>query len=138
MAMLPLSTNEEGECVAFPDVCDTPAGDEVVPVAYPNSALLEQADMTTVSTTVFIVGKNAVTENTEIAMSSGDEAGLAGGVVSGTTGGACRFRLGSAVVMIEGYAAAFCGTRIEQNGDHTNAPLGVQVVPSQGKVFVVP
>ena len=64
MAMLPLSTNEEGECVAFPDVCDTPAGDEVVPVAYPNSALLEQADMTTVSTTVFIVGKNAVTENT--------------------------------------------------------------------------
>lgn len=136
--MLPLSTNEDGECAAFPDVCDTPAGDDVVPVPYPNSALLEQADMATVSTTVFIVGKNAATENTEIAMSSGDEAGRAGGVVSGTTGGSCRFRLGSAVVLIEGYAAAFCGTRIEQNGDNTNAPHGIQVAPSQGKVFVVP
>ena len=91
-----------------------------------------------VSTTVFIVGKNAATENTEIAMSSGDEAGRAGGVVSGTTGGSCRFRLGSAVVLIEGYATAFCGTRIEQNGDNTNAPHGIQVAPSQGKVFVVP
>ncbi|NBU42197.1 MAG: DUF4150 domain-containing protein [Planctomycetia bacterium] len=138
MQMLPLSTNEEGACLAFPDVCDTPAGDEVVPVPYANSAVLEQADMTTVSATVFIVGKNAVTENTEIVMSGGDEAGVAGGVVSGTTAGPCRFRLGSSVVSIEGYAAAFCGTRIAQNGDTTNAPHGIQVAPSQGKVFVVP
>lgn len=136
--MHPLSTTEAGECVAFPDVCDTPAGDEVVPVPYSNAALLEQADMTTVSTTVFIVGKNAVTENTEIAMSSGDEAGAVGGVVSGTTGGPCRFRLGSSIVSIEGYDAGYCGTRIGQNGDNTNAPHGVQVAPSQGKVFVVP
>lgn len=136
--MLPISTNEEGECVAFPDVCETPEGDEVVPVAYLNSALLAQADMATVATTVFIVGKNAATENTEIVMSSGDEAGVSGGVVSGTTGGPCRFRLGSAVVAIEGYAAAFCGTRVGHNGDNTNAPHGVQVAPSQGKVFVVP
>jgi len=136
--MLPLSTNEEGESVAFPDVCDTPAGDEVVPVPYPNSAALEQADMATVATTVFIVGKHAVTENTEIAMSSGGEAGVAGGVVSGTSGGPCRFRLGSSVVSIEGYDAAFCGTRIGHNGDNTNAPHGIQVAPSQAKVFVVP
>jgi hypothetical protein len=136
--MLPASTTETGQCVAFPDACKTPAGPTVVPVPYPNTAQLDQSDMATVSTTVFIVGKNAVTENTEITSSSGDEAGVEGGVVSGTIKGPARFRLGSSIVSIEGYAAAYCGTQIGQNGNNNNAPLGVQVTPSQGKVFVAP
>lgn len=136
--MRPASTTEDGQCVAFPDACKTPAGQAVVPVPYPNTAQLDQSDMATVSTTVFIVGKNAVTENTEITSSSGDEAGVEGGVVSGTIKGPARFRLGSSIVSIEGYAAAYCGTQIGQNGNNNNAPLGVQVTPSQGKVFVAP
>jgi hypothetical protein len=135
--MLPASTTETGQCVAFPDACKTPAGPTVVPVPYPNTAQLDQSEMATVSTTVFIVGKNAVTENTEITSSSGDEAGVEGGVVSGRIKGPARFRLGSSIVSIEGYAAAYCGTQIGQNGNN-NAPLGVQVTPSQGKVFVAP
>jgi hypothetical protein len=136
--MLPASTNERGQCSAFPDACKTPSGEAVVAVPYRNTARLDEADMATVATSVFIVGKNAVTENTEIAMSSGDEAGVEGGVVSGTIRGSARFRLGSGAVSIEGYAVAYCGTQIAQNGDNTNAPLGLQVAPSQGKVFVQP
>lgn len=133
-----LSSNEKGQCLSFPDVCKTPAGETAVAVPYANSARLDQSDMSTVSSTVFIVGKNAVTENTEITASTGDEAGVDGGVVSGTIKGPCRFRLGSSAVSIEGYAAAYCGTQIGQNGDNNNAPHGVQVAPSQGKVFAVP
>jgi hypothetical protein len=136
--MLPASSTEKGQCVSFPDVCKTPAGPAVVPVPYSNTAQLNQTNMSTASQTVFLVGKNAVTENTEITMSSGDEAGSIGGVISGTIKGPCKFRLGSSIVFIEGYAAAYCGAQIGHNGNNNNAPLGVQVVPSQEKVFVAP
>jgi len=136
--MLPASSTEKGQCVAFPDVCKTPAGPVVVPVPYPNMAQLNQTKMPTASQTVFLVGKNAVTENSEITMSSGDEAGSIGGVISGTIKGPCKFKLGSSVVFIEGYAAAYCGSMIGHNGNNNNAPLGTQVAPSQNKVFVSP
>jgi phage tail tape-measure protein len=136
--MLPASSTEKGQCVAFPDVCKTPAGPAVVPVPYPNMAQLNQTKMPTASKTVFLVGKNAVTENSEITMSSGDEAGSLGGVISGAIKGPCKFKLGSSVVFIEGYAAAYCGSLIGQNGNNNNAPIGTQVAPSQNKVFVSP
>jgi len=137
--MLPASSTEKGQCVAFPDVCKTPAGPAVALVPYSNTAQLNQTNMATASQTVFLVGKNAVTENSEISMSSGDEAGSIGGVISGTNKGPCKFQLGSSIVFIEGYAAAYCGTQISQNGNsNNNAPLGVQVAPSQNKVFVAP
>lgn len=136
--MLPASSTEKGQCVAFPDVCKTPAGPAVVLVPYSNIAKLDQTKMSTAAQTVFLVGKNAVTENTEITTSSGDEAGSIGGVISSMNKGPCKFKLGSSVVLIEGYAAAYCGTQIGQNGSNNNAPLGVQVAPSQNKVFVAP
>jgi uncharacterized Zn-binding protein involved in type VI secretion len=101
-------------------------------------AQLNQTKMPTASKTVFLVGKNAVTENSEIMMSSGDEAGSLGGVVSSMIKGPCKFKLGSSVVFIEGYAAAYCGSLIGHNGNNNNAPLGTQVAPSQNKVFVSP
>jgi hypothetical protein len=136
--MLPASSTEKGQCVAFPDVCKTPAGPAVALVPYSNIAKLNQTNMATAAQTVFLVGKNAVTENSEITMSSGDEAGSIGGVVSSMNQGPCKFKLGSSIVFIEGYAAAYCGTQIGQNGNNDNAPLGVQVAPSQNKVFVAP
>jgi hypothetical protein len=136
--MLPASTTEKGECAAYPNTCKTPAGETVVLLPYANHAALEHSDMNTVASTVFIVGKNAVTENSEIVASSGDEAGVDGGVISGTVSGSCRFRLGSSAVSIEGYAVAYSGTLIGQNGANANAPSGIQVSPSQARVFVEP
>ncbi len=136
--MLPASSTEKGQCVSFPDVCKTPVGPAVVPLPYPNMAQLNQVKMPTASKTVFLVGKNAVTEKSEIAMSSGDEAGSIGGVISSTIKGPCKFQLGSSTVFIEGFAAAYCGSQIGHNGNNNNAPLGVQVAPSQNKVFVSP
>ena len=85
--MLPASSTEKGQCVSFPDVCKTPVGPAVVPLPYPNMAQLNQVKMPTASKTVFLVGKNAVTEKSEIAMSSGDEAGSIGGVISNSIKG---------------------------------------------------
>ena len=136
--MLPASSTEKGQCVAVPDVCKTPAGPAVALVPYSNTAQLNQTNMATAAQTVFLVGKNAVTENSEITRSSGDEAGSIGGVVSSMNQGPCKFKLGSSIVFIEGYAAAYCGSMIGHNGNNNNAPLGTQVAPSQNKVFVAP
>lgn len=75
----PAATNSaQGSCFALSDVCKTPVDGEEKPVAYPNTAMLQQSLMQTLSQKVFIVGKHAATVTTEISMSSGDEAGEGG------------------------------------------------------------
>lgn len=90
----------EGVCMAFPDVCNTPAGTAMVPVPYPNIAQL--ADATGVASTVTAGGKPVIVKSSEIPTSSGDEAGSGGGVGSGTIGGPCRFTSASGTVLAEG------------------------------------
>ena len=88
----PASSNgPAGICVAHNDVCKTPTNaaagiapdaEAEVPVAYTNVAALQQATLPTLAQKVFIVGKHGATTNTEIWMSTGNEAGTGGGVVS--------------------------------------------------------
>jgi uncharacterized Zn-binding protein involved in type VI secretion len=138
--MLPASTNGDGQCFAFPDVCKTPTPGGPVPLPYPNIAMLTQASSGTLSSKVKIMGKKAATENTEISMSSGDEAGSAGGgVVSNKIKGSAKFKQGSSKVKIEGHGAAYLGAMIGQNdASNSNMPAGHQVSPSQTKVTVMP
>jgi hypothetical protein len=138
--MLPASTNGDGQCFAFPDVCKTPTPGGPVPLPYPNIAMLTQASGGTLSSKVKIMGKKAATENTEISMSSGDEAGSAGGgVVSNKIKGSAKFKQGSSKVKIEGYGAAYHGAMVGQNdASNSNMPAGHQVSPSQTKVTVMP
>src|SRR5882724_12641504 len=89
-----------GLSTVFPDVCKTPTPAGPVPIPYPNIGMVPQA--TKVSTKVKIVGMDAVIENSEIPMSQGDEAGTAGGVVSGKNMDKIVFKKGSAKVTIEG------------------------------------
>lgn len=141
--MFPASTDERGDCEAFPDACRrvgrAAAEDEATPppTAFVNRASFDEADMDTVAGTVFITGANAVTEHSLLRGSAG-EPEAAGGLVSGTIAGSCRVRLGSSTVMIEGHPAAYCGTLVGQNGPNANAPDGRQMSPSQGVVFVSP
>ncbi len=144
----PASNNgPRGRSVAHVDVCITPVippegacGEaEEVPVAYTNTALLQQATLPTLAQKVFVVGKHAVTTNTEIWMSTGDEEGTGGGVVSGSVAGACRVKTGSRKVFIEGHGAAFLGVTIGHNNTaNCNAPVGRQEHASQEKVFFGP
>jgi hypothetical protein len=106
---------------------------------YPNTALLEQSIVPTMAMSVKIVGFYAATVQTQISMSSGDEAGSMGGVVSNMVVGPCQFKLGSETVKMEGQAAAYFGSLVGQNNtSNANVPVGSQISPSQVSVTVAP
>ena len=126
-----------GTCNAFPDTCKTPAPPgPPVPVPYPNMGMFTQANRATCSMKVKVLNQNVVTVNSQIPMTSGDEAGSAGGVVSGIIKGPAKASRGSMKVKVEGLAVVFQTCTIGQNGVSANAPMGVQDSPSQTKVFV--
>jgi|SRR6185295_2879243 len=137
--MFPATTNGGGQC-AIPgplDTCKTPSPGGPVPLPYPNMATLSQADGGTCSDKVKIMNNKACTVKTEITMSSGDEAGTAGGgVVSSKFKGPVTFKSGSAKVKIEGEKAVHATSTTGHNGTNANMPSGVQVAPSQTKVMV--
>ena len=85
---------------ASPDVCKTPAPGGPVPVPYPNFA--RTCDLTDGSRNVLIEGKSVAVERARIARSTGDEAGKAGGVVSGVTRGSLTWVDSTHNVLIEG------------------------------------
>jgi hypothetical protein len=101
--------------------------------------MLTQASGGTLSSKVKIVGKKAATTKTEISMSSGDEPGTIGGVVSNKFKGPAKFKKGSSKVKVEGSPIVHVTSMIGQNGvSNANHPAGVQVAPSQTKVLVMP
>jgi hypothetical protein len=134
--MFGISTKAAGQCDTTPDTCNTPSPTGPVPIVYPNMAMLTQANPGTLSTKVKIENQSACTKSTVITMTSGDEAGTAGGLVSGMFKGPAQFKKGSATVTIEGQPAVFQTCTVGQNGTNANAPVGVQTVTSQSKVTV--
>lgn len=91
---------KQGVCMAFPDVCLTPAGNSQVPIPYPNIAQLSSADGA--SSDVLAGGIEVILEGSEIANSSGGEAGTGGGVTSGTQNDKCTFTSFSSTVKANG------------------------------------
>lgn len=138
--MMGASTNGGGSC-AVPgpvDACKTPSPAGPVPIPYPNLAQLSQAKGGTCSSKVLISNKRTVVHTTEISMSSGDEAGTVGGVVSSKFKGPCKFKKGSSKVLAEGKKVVYVTCMIGHNGSNANMPAGTQVAPSQNKVTVQP
>ena len=132
--MMPASTKAGGLCMAMPDVCKTPAPPAPpIPIPYPNLGMLTMAVGTV--PTVLVMNMEAVVQTTKIPMSSGDEAGVAGGVVSGMNMGEIAFKLASSKVKFGGKAAVFVTAMTGQNGSNANA-VGAQMAPSQAKVLV--
>lgn len=136
--MFPASTKGGGQSMTPgpTDVCKTPAAPSPIPLPYPNIAMLTQAKGGTCSSKVKIENKATVLQNTEISMSSGDEAGTVGGVMSNKFKGPCKFKQGSGKVKAEGKKVAYVTCMVGHNGNNANMPAGVQVAPSQTKVMV--
>ena len=138
--MFPASTNAGGQAMGNPDTCKTPAPPAgPVPIPYPNIAMLTDANGGTCSKKVKFMNKKVVVQTTQISKSSGDEAGSAGGVVSGKNMGEATFKLGSNGVKIEGQKAVYVNCMTAHNGVSANLPAGgTQMAPSQTKVKVAP
>jgi hypothetical protein len=136
--MFPASSKGGGQCMCnAPDVCKTPAppSPSPVPIPYPNIGMVNMA--TNTSTKVKFVHMEAVTLKSKIPSSSGDEAGVAGGVVSGGNMQEIQFKKGSSKVKIEGQPCVHQTSPTGQNGSNANT-MGCQVAPSQVKVMVAP
>jgi len=89
-----------GVSLAFPDVCNTPSPVGPVPIPYPNVAL--SSDTAQGSKQVTCDGNPICLADSTFAVSTGDEAGSAGGVVSGVIKGKAEFVLYSFDVKVEG------------------------------------
>lgn len=87
--------------IVFPDVCKTPTPGGPVPIPYPNIGKAADTDKGPKSVTVD--GEMPMVKGAIYTVSSGDEAGTAGGgVVSGKTKGECEFMMYSFDVKFEG------------------------------------
>jgi hypothetical protein len=89
-----------GMSMAFPDVCKTPSPAGPVPIPYPNIA--QSSDSDKGAETVKCDGNPTCVKDSNFKMSSGDEAGSAGGVVSSKTKGKAEFVNFSFDVKFEG------------------------------------
>jgi hypothetical protein len=98
--------------------------------------MMNQAQNT--STKVKFVGKEVVTLKSKISRTMGDEAGSAGGVMSGMTMGEASFKTGSSKVKVEGQPCIHLTSMSGHNGVNANAPAGMVVTPSQTKVIISP
>ena len=136
--MFPASSKGGGMCFGFPDVCKTPAppAPSPVPMPYPNQGMANQAVKS--STKVKFVSKEALTEKSEIPSSMGDEAGVAGGAVSGANMQKIMFKKGSSKVKVEGQPLLTLTSTSGHNGASANMPAGAQIAPSQTKLIAGP
>ncbi|NMO13796.1 DUF4150 domain-containing protein [Pyxidicoccus fallax] len=90
-----------GVTVAFPDVCKTPSPAGPVPIPYPNIAQSSDTDKGTKK--VSVAGNPVCVKDSNFKMSTGDEAGTAGGgVASSKTKGKAEFVNFSFDVQFEG------------------------------------
>lgn len=127
-------TSAGGLCIAFPDVCLTPAppSPSPVPVPYPNVG----ADPTNTGFVANVLMTCAPAHNLGTAppMTNGDNGGLATGVASGTVMAPARTMTGAFTVLVGGMPLARLTSVTVQNS--TNAP-GAKVVPSVTNVLVL-
>lgn len=89
-----------GKSIVFPDICKTPVGPSVVPIPYPNIG--QSSDTSKGPKSVKTDGQMPMVKGAQYSTSTGDEAGVAKGVVSSTNKGVCEFMMYSFNVKIEG------------------------------------
>ena len=112
-----------GVATAFPDVCKTPSPAGPVPIPYPNVAM--SADTAQGSQDVKMDGNPIMLQGSNFKMSTGDEAGVSGGVVSGQIKAKAEFINFSFDVMVEGKPVPRLGDMMVQNkgGAPNTAPM---------------
>lgn len=113
-----------GKGIAPGDVCLSPPPPPAGPVPVPYVNVLSASDLTKGSSTVKIDGEStALEDSSEVATSTGDEAGTQGGnVITHKTKGKGFFQLWSFTVKVEGKGVCRHGDMMGQNG--ASAPPG--------------
>ncbi len=102
-----------GMSIVFPDVCKTPTPGGPVPIPYPN---IGQATNTSKGTKkVKVDGKMAMVKGAKYSMTSGDEPGSVGGVISGKIKGEAEYMMYSFDVKLEGKNACRLGDPLWHN-----------------------
>ena len=102
-----------GMNMAFPDVCKTPSPAGPIPIPYPNIA--QSSNTSGGPTTVTVDGEMPMVKGSNYSTTSGDEAGVAGGVMSSVNMGKAEFMLYSFDVKIDGKNACRMGDSMFQN-----------------------
>jgi len=125
-----------GQNMALPDVCLTPAPTGVLPIPYPNISMSTVALPPSTVMGLLVDGTPALNMMSEIVLSNGNNAGVKGGVVSQVMMGSTRYMFGSTTLFLEGAPAVKLTSPTGQNGTPMNAP-GMCVVPSQVTMIVL-
>ncbi|VUD66215.1 hypothetical protein TDB9533_03532 [Thalassocella blandensis] len=102
-----------GMSPVFPDVCKTPVGTAVVPIPYPNIG--KASDTSKGPKSVKTDKKMPMVKKAVYSTSTGDEAGVQKGIVSGKTKGECEFMMYSFDVKFEGKNACRMGDPLFHN-----------------------
>lgn len=126
-----------GVTIAFPDVCKTPSPGGPIPIPYPNIA--KSSDTAQGSKKVKCDGNPICHKDSNFSMSTGDEAGSAGGgVVSNKIKGKAEFVNFSFDVKVEGKNVARAFDLMLHNQKNTPPfPLlqgPIVPIPSNGKI----
>ncbi|PCJ39015.1 MAG: hypothetical protein COA99_10880 [Moraxellaceae bacterium] len=115
-----------GVSIAFPDACKTPTPAGPVPIPYPNISMSSDTDKGTKK--VKCDGESVCVKDSNFKMSTGDEAGSAGGVASSKTKGKSEFVLFSFNVKFEGKDATRAFDIMLHN-DKNTPPMPVLQAP---------
>lgn len=102
-----------GMSIVFPDVCKTPSPGGPVPIPYPNTG--QASDTSSGPKKVTCDGKMPMVKGATYSKTMGDEAGTAGGVVSGCNRGVAEFMLYSFDVKFEGKNVCRLGDMLFHN-----------------------
>ncbi len=102
-----------GLSIVFPDVCKTPTPGGPVPIPYPNIG--KSSDTIGGPTRVTIDGQMPMVKGAKYMMSTGDEAGSVGGIMSSMIKGECEFMMYSFDVKIEGQNVCRMGDPLFHN-----------------------
>jgi len=102
-----------GMSMVFPDVCKTQCGPPIVPIPYPNIG--KAGDTSKGTKKVKVDKKMAMVKSAKYSTSTGDEAGVHKGIISGTTKGECEYLLYSFDVKFEGKNACRLGDPLFHN-----------------------
>jgi Domain of unknown function (DUF4150) len=137
--MFPVATAGGGQCIAFPDVCKTPAPPAPpVPVPYLNVGMMLMTNRGTAAKKVKVMSQPVLLLNSVVPVTTGNEGGSVGGVISNLIKGLGRVSKGSMKVSAEGLPVVYLTCTVAQNGMNANAPMGLIAAPSQTKVLVAP
>jgi len=114
--------SSNGTSAVFPDVCKTPTPAGPVPIPYPNIA--KSSDAADTATSVMADGQPIMLKKSVFSMSTGDEAGSVGGVVSNCIKGKAQFILYSFDVKAEGQNVPRNLDMMKQNGGSSYNAVG--------------